>query len=801
MLLILFVVSIFWGAWLLFMVQPMVAKLVLPLLGGAPAVWNTSMVFFQGALLLGYLYAHLLGKLAPRRQVQVHAGVLVAGALMLPIGLPSSASEVALWAGSGGAPWLAVVWLLGLSVGVPFFVISSAGPLLQRWFARTDHPTARDPYFLYAASNAGSMLALVAYPLVIEPAVSLAPQRWWWSAGYGAFAVLAVACGVMMLRRSAAVGTGAVEAATTATAERSAAPEAIGWRLRVRWVLLALVPSSLMLGCTQYLTSDVGSFPLMWVIPLAVYLLTFILVFSSIGWWSWQVGRWLVPAAAAGVGLLLIAEPRQPMGWVMAGHIGALLVMSLACHGRLASIKPHPSRLTEFYLLMSVGGVLGGLTNSLLGPMLFNWVAEYPLMVALGCVLAGPSVGWSRRWSTGTWAGQLNILAPVVVLLTYVAIKHEWVSLDGALGWTVSWMIPRPTDVVDWAGPTPWQIREGLAMALPVVMTLVWWCFPIRLGLCILMLGLVPWVNFKTSTTLLLQERTFFGVHRVFAEDYEMADGRLEPLHRLWHGRTDHGAQFLNKPYAEEPIGYYTIGSPLSDIFEVMRDRRGPAPMRWAVTGLGAGALTAYALKGDELTFYEIDPKVDRVARDERYFTYLRDTAARGVKLNATVIGDARLTLNGAADGGYDVLVLDAFTSDSVPKHLLTVEALEMYKRKLRPDGLLMIHISNWYLQLEPVLHLGAREVGMVSMYKADSLARAQERLNGAATDWVVMGKDEAALTGLLGREWMVTTDRPRDWKREDNPGAPKLDAKPLLTRPWTDDYSDIWSVLKLGKR
>jgi hypothetical protein len=685
---------------------------------------------------------------------------------------------------------VAVVWLLALSVGAPFLVISSAGPLLQRWFSRTDHPTAGNPYFLYAASNAGSMLALVAYPMLIEPGISLAPQRWWWSGGYVVFAALAVGCGVMMLRRGGAGGA-APERGTTGEVA------AITWSDRARWVLLALVPSSLMLGCTQYLTSDVGSFPLMWVIPLAVYLLTFILVFSGVWWWCWQAGRWLVPLAAVGVGLLLITEPRQPMGWVMAGHIGALLVMSLACHGRLASLKPHPSRLTEFYLLMSVGGVLGGLTNSLLGPVLFSWVAEYPLMIALGCVLAGPSVGWSRRATRGVWSGRLDVAAGAGVLLLHVAVSREWFDAPRLLGWSVEWALPAP----EGGSPAQWQVRGALALVLPTLLALAWWVYPARLGLCVLALGLVPWVNFKTSTTLLLQERTFFGVHRVFYEDYAMPGGGTQPMHRLWHGRTDHGAQFLNKPYAEEPIGYYTIGSPLSDVFEAMRQRRGPVPMRWAVTGLGAGALTAYAQPGDELTFYEIDPKVDRVARDTRYFTYLADTLARGVRLNPTVIGDARLTVNSAAPDSLDVLVLDAFTSDSVPKHLLTVEALRMYASKLKPDGLLMIHISNWYLRLEPVLHLGAGQTGLTAMYKSDSLERASERLNGMATDWVVMARDPAALVRLLGRGWMPTTDRPRDWTREDNPGAPDLDAKPLLTRPWTDDYSDIWSVLKLGRR
>lgn len=773
----LFLTAIFGSAALLFLVQPLIARVILPWLGGAPAVWNTAMVFFQGTLLLGYLYAHALTRLAgPRQQVLIHAAVLALAGLTLPIGLPDSD-----WwhPGPGTPPALSVLLLLALSVGVPFFALASAGPLLQRWFARTSHPRAADPYFLYAASNAGSMLALLGYPLLLEPALGLTAQRWWWSGAFALAAILAVACGAARLRRPACVP----EPTTLAAPEPEGSPPHPAHLHRARlhrahWIVLAAVPSSLMLGATQYLTSDIGSFPLLWVIPLSLYLLTWIIAFTRAGPLASHIAGLLMLPAGVGIGLLLIVEPRQPIGWVILAHAGFLLLAALACHGRLAGLRPDPSRLTEFYLCLSIGGLLGGLFNAFAAPVLFTGVTEYPLAIAAACLLGAPAL---RRPDPGPAAGRrplvtrarllnagLAVLLPGLVVVSYMTIAHA----------------QPPTD--SWS--PPWRRAAELGAPALICLSAVFW--RVRFALCVLALTLLPGVRQLGEGTPVYTSRTFFGVHRVFiAPDDAGPDLGQRPAIRLWHGRTDHGSQFLDPDLRGEPTTYYTRSGPAGDVVRLLQRR--PGPLRIALIGLGAGTMAAHLRPSDEATFFEIDPEVDRIAHDPALFTYLRDARHRGAHIHPTILGDARLTMARVPDGAFDLIVLDAFSSDAIPRHLLTLEALRLFARRLTPDGVLLVHISNWYLQLDPVLALAAAELGLTAYRRWDDRPPTDRSTSPghARSDWVALAPNRRSIEPLLIEFQWASLPFTGD------------DGLLRLRRPWTDDHSDLLSILRIRWR
>jgi hypothetical protein len=672
----------FLGAALLFIVQPMVAKLILPQLGGSPAVWNTCLVFFQSSLLAGYVYAHGLGRIRKlRRAVTVHGLVLALPVLVLPVGLANGGNTPLL-----GSP---VSWLLfNLLVGVaaPFVVMSTGASLLQRWFSRTDHPAANDPYFLYAASNAGSLLGLLAYPVLIEPQLTLTHQRWAWSASYVVWAVLFVACGAAAMRRPGAQSLGS--ASTEVTPAAPSAPE------RLKWVLLALAPSSLLLGVTTFLTTDLAAVPLLWVVPLSIYLITFILAFSPRASFLVAPSCWLFPCIAAVITVLWLTNTRIPLGTTFVLHLALMLLGGLACHGRLAQLRPDTSRLTEYYLLLALGGALGGTFNAIIAPMIFNTVAEYPLSIGLICILTIPPLRAAPPWATS---------------LTRVA-------------------------------------AAGLITA----------------GMLRVLLSAGP------GASVVHRERTFFGIHRVIATD----DGwRL-----LMHGATIHGRQNTAANNRFFPTGYYHPSGPLADVMLLKREA-GP----WrdiGIVGLGSGALAAYGRNKDQrITFYELDPAVIRIATDPRLFTFTSDSKASV----ATVPGDARLSLAVEPEARFDVLVLDAFSSDAVPVHLLTREALALYLSKLKDGGVIALHVSNRYLDLAPVVGSTARALGLVAYKRHDPASgmTSQERAEGKSGSTAVVIARRAEDLGPIAANPM--------WVRID-----QISAAPL----WTDDYSNILSVL-----
>ncbi len=710
-----FTATAFVSAFLLFLVQPMVAKLVLPSYGGSPSVWNTAMLFFQAALLIGYGYAHVAAaRLRPRPQARVHLLVIAAAGLALPIALPGWAAPSATVT---PALWLLVV--LVVMVGAPFVALSTTGPLLQRWFSLTDHPLASDPYFLYAASNAGSFLALLGYPLVVEPRLDVSDQTRLWSIGYGAFVVLMVVT-VVVGRRHRFVDDRPVEVA----GERSG----LDLRRVARWVGLAFIPSSLMLGVTSYITTDLAAVPLLWVIPLAIYLATFVVAFGARRSTTTNVtacaalGLGVVAAAIAGHGV------DAPIGLEIGAHLGLFTAVALLAHRRLAADRPPPAQLTAFYLAVAFGGVLGGVANALVAPLVFTRVLEYPLVLAAAVLLAREPIRTTvlaRRYGR---AGRL--LEPVVLLpLLLVAVVVPFDATD------VGRVLYLPALAVLVAA-LAWRWRGMVAMSTAVLLLVV---------------TLKP-VSYVSAS------RTFFGVYRVYRQDGQMV---------LEHGSTIHGREWLDADRRDEPIGYYASTSPIGQEFAA----NGPRLHHVAVIGLGVGTLAAYGAPDRHMTFYEIDPEVVRIARDSGEFHYLADSASP----IDYVVGDGRLELAKAPAGVEDLIVLDAFSSDAIPVHLMTREAVAGYLTHLAEDGTIAFHISNNHLDLAPVLAGIAHDLGLQGRLQIDF---GDAEAGALPSEWVVLGRTAAALGP-------IATDA--RWRN--------LDELPRQT--WTDGYSNLLSVLK----
>jgi len=774
--LLLYSATLFLGAGLLFVVQPMVGKMVLPLLGGTPAVWSTCMVFFQAALLGGYAYAHAsTAWLGVSRQAMLHLAVLVLPLSVLPLGLdPSRLREGA------ANPVLDVLIVLAVSVGLPFLVVSATAPLLQKWFTHTGHPAARDPYFLYAASNLGSMLALLGYPTLIEPRLHLKSASWWsqthlWTAGYLALAVLTVAC-ALILRWSVSARNVHEPDAHGGEARAAAAPEdtredAPTLRSRLHWVALAFVPSSLLLGVTTYITTDVAAVPLLWVLPLALYLLTFILAF---GRWPARLHR-VVVAATLPVVLLVIffmVSDFPQRIWVTAlWHFLLLLVVALACHGELAHDRPSPTHLTEFYLLISVGGVLGGFFNALVAPVVFTSLAEYPLAMVLACMLVirrRPRPSAMARAPLVAVAVSLGVSALALILYSSsLTIRLDFAFIVRAIGLT-------STRIAEWLTVIEPPLNKFLVYGPPLLACFLWRRRPVVLGLALA--GVLVAAGFVDANKgdRIRQTRSFFGVLRVSRDSDEKGYTELR------HGTTLHGRQSLDPTRRAEPLSYYHRQGPIGQIFAELDRRDGGR--RMAVIGLGTGTLAAYARPGDVMTFYEIDRLVRDIAFDRAYFTYLTDARDRGATLRVE-LGDARVRLEAVRrerpTEQYDVIIVDAFTSDAVPVHLLTREALWLYLEMLAPGGLLAIHISNRHLQLAPVVANLAEDAGLGGQLLMDEASAETE--GGIESTWILLARTPEALGDLAGDE---------RWT------AAKLEANPRVG-VWTDDFHNLLSVFK----
>jgi hypothetical protein len=739
-----FTMTLTLSAGLLFWVQPMFAKMVLPMLGGAPAVWNTSMVFFQASLLAGYAYAHFSTRhLDLRYQSLLHLIVLAFAFLALPIGVAAG------W--SPPTSTTPVGWLLALltvSIGLPFFAVSATAPLLQKWFAHTRHKDASNPYFLYAASNIGSILALLSYPFLIEPYVGLATQGWVWGAVYAGLVALVAICAFLMWKNF-------VPDAPETVRENPAGLESeVGAGLRFRWVLLAFVPSSLLLSASAHITTDLASVPLLWIIPLVLYLLTFVIVFSKkpilSQFWMVRLHSYVVLLFV----VVLYMGRAFPLPITLTFHLLTFFVTAMVCHGELAKRRPTTKYLTEFYLWMSVGGVLGGMFNALIAPLVFNSIAEYPIAIVLACALRPMFDGEQR----GNWARDIGypaILAMVVFAvfaldpLTYVPAKSQGVVL-------------------------------GILAAVAAMVVFGFSTRPLRftLGVAVLMVSANVASLGSGSVGSEFITRSFFGVHRV------MYDEEAE-VYNLMHGTTVHGSQAKNRNAWREPMGYYIKDGPVGQLFEYFHED--PEPQEVGVVGMGTGALACYRREQDQWAIFEIDAVVLELANDTRYFNYLNECGA-GTK---TILGDARRSLLEEPHQQYDLLVIDAFSSDSIPLHLITSEAILLYLDKLTEDGNVAIHISNKFMDLEPVLGNLVHDLKLAARIQMFNPHDDSSALDQAANEpgqfkpyrfpsrWVVLGRTEDSL-GRIAQD--------NRWKKLKPDAAIGV---------WTDDYSNIVKALQ----
>lgn len=751
----LFVATIFTSAALLFLVQPMAAKLVLPLLGGSPAVWTTCMLFFQALLLGGYLYGHLVTRyLSLRRQVIVHALVIAAAAASLPLGLPAGAGSIGALSDSLPRELTIVIWLLmvlGMAVGAPFFVVSTTGPLLQRWFSNTQHVHARDPYFLYAASNLGSMIGLLAYPLVMEPLIGVHEQGVVWGGVYAVFGLLALAAGVLAIRGSKDGGRAQPE--PIATGGR------LPWKRRLKWLALATIPSSLMLGVTQQIATDLASVPLLWIIPLGLYLLTFIAAFSPKYRPSSRILSWCVAILIPTVLVTMMLAVMEPLWYVITLHFAAFFASALMCHTILAEDRPSPEHLTEFFLIMAAGGVLGGLFNSILAPLVFNDVYEYPIAMIAALILRPrePRTSGDARVSRTLWSLVLPLLS--LVCLVAIAVMVEKREHGGAKAWTTF------DSALPYLRTVPF-----LLLALFGIRRV-----PVFASCIAIFAGSMYATRALGISSVVYQERSFFGVVRVI----EQLNGGVRFLS---HGTTTHGAQiFVDDNVRLLPTTYYHPTGPVGQLYSALGND--PRLKSVAVIGLGTGSIAAYAQPSDKYTFYEIDNAVMGIATGKttprKYFSYINDSLAN-LKI---IIADGRLGLEAnAQDGEYGLIVVDAFSSDSIPVHLLTKEAFEIYLKKLMPDGIVLVHISNRHFDLVPVIKSAAESVGCECLYNDDHSVTAQEqRLGKTASRWLAVARTRQAVLPLMqipDSQWTPVTLR-------------------KAFRVWTDDYSNVLKVLR----
>lgn len=713
-----FVTTILAGSFLLFLVQPMVARMALPQLGGAPAVWNSAMLVYQALLLGGYSYAHLLGKLVPKAQAAVHIVVLLCAAVWLPIGV--SATQVPV----GIEPAIWAPWLLTASIGPLFFAISAQAPLLQRWFAFVC--PGRDPYALYAASNVGSFAGLIAYPLLVEPLLPLRAQSWGWSIGYALVAMLVVACAWLLPhQREQAVALDPGEAPGTARV--------------VHWIVLALVPSGLMLATSTFLTTDIVAVPLLWVLPLGLYLLSFTVAFADRRGPADAITRYAPITILVFGGMMIGGHHDFPLLSALAALM-LLFAVSVALHGRMYALRPAPARLTGFYLAMSVGGALGGVFAGLVAPVLFDWTYEYPLLILAAGILA-----------------PLPFLLPVTQRLWLAGGTRLTIGMLVAIAALIMLGLANPGRMLG-ASPEPVAFLAITLLGVVAIGARVPYVFALA-GALFLFGG---YRAIQLSLEPGARTRSYFGVYTIT---------RGPGVNELQHGTTLHGIQLTGTPERERtPTTYYVPNSGVGEALRAVPALYGKSA-RVGIVGLGTGTLACYAQPGQQWRFYEIDPVVVRLARDSGAFTFLRRCAPDA----QIVLGDARLSLSHEATGSLDLLALDAFSSDAVPMHLMTREAFDTYGRVLGRRGLLLVHISNRYLDLGPVVAKTA------TGWMAAQLAY-QPVGNGAADSgsvWIALTRDPDVLGELLGSggywEPLPITD----------------------TAPWTDDYASILPVLR----
>jgi spermidine synthase len=943
---LLFSVTLFLSAALLFFVELMFGRMILPKFGGTPAVWNTCMVFYQAAMLAGYSYAHWMPKwFGVRKQAAIHLGLLLLPFLSLPIAATVDPP-------GDGNPVLWLLLLLCISVGIPFFMISTSAPLLQKWFASTGHPSARDPYFLYAASNLGSMLALFAYPTVVEHVLELGlrAQSLCWTAGYVGLLGLTGACAYALWK---APEPKEDRRYRPPPSDLVTTPPTTG-RV-VRWVALAFVPSSMMLGVTMYLSTDISPMPLIWVLPLGLYLLSFILVFSRMPRFIHTILVLTLPVLILLQAYLMLSETSQSKIVLILLHLATLFCACMVCHGELAQDRPDPQYLTAYYLWMSVGGVFGGMFNALVAPVVFKTAAEYPLAMALACLMM-PQLDLDKplggRWKQVVLPLILGMLGAAFVLnvpeqfrvlareeatassdylrvscilviyalmlavAVWVTLKHlqnqstserfftvfcsllvVGMVLGGAVQVLASmgppdehvgmqvlkWWLEYPLAMAFlclFLPETAWENRRGLTYLLdvgvacffalvvaqhlvllgkyqnfgegvewmsevmqsflsgmyehlplfskrlhlphyapgwtslstilqfgpPILLCYAWVTRPIRFGLGVAAILLASaFYNIYYDDTVVLRDRSFFGVLKLERSWAKADDGTKVYYNRLVHGTTLHGKQELDEvpgappplnkqpKHDAEPLTYYHRTGPIGQVFAILDETAENRSRPIAAIGLGTGTVACYAQPGQEFTFYEIDEKVKNIAEDANYFTNLGDARERGAEVGI-VLGDARLQMKGAPDDHYRLIVVDAFSSDAIPVHLITYEALELYVKKLAPDGIIAFHISNRYLDLEPVLSSLAKKADLKCLVRHDSK---EDHLGKASSTWVILARSDyyEKAFGSIMADVKESKSDDKKWYWIEKRGQFREDAM-KDAKLWTDDSpNDILEI------
>lgn len=678
--------TIFLSAFLLFAVQPMIGKIILPWFGGSAAVWSTCLLFFQAALLGGYLYAHRATQsLKPKRQAGLHIALMAISLALLPI-IPSDR-----WKPSqAGDPSLRILLLLTATIGLPYLLLSTTSPLLQAWYV-AGKPGAV-PYRLFALSNSGSLLALLGYPFLVEPMFTTHTQAYGWSGIYIVFAGICAAVAWIAMRRS----TNKAPVPESGSDRVVTAP---GWTLRFLWTVLAACASTLLLAITNHLSQNVAPIPFLWVVTLAVYLLSFILCFEREKVYNRAVFLPLLVITLGGAAYAIYANAGNPnIEWAIPTFVAALFVSCMVCHGEVARLKPDPRHLTGFYLMISLGGVFGGIFVAIVAPHVFHTYFELPLSL-----IACPA------------------LAAAVL----------------------------------WIAPQKWHSKIPLG-AVRIAMV----------AFAILLAGYLGYEKHVNDRNYLMSERNFYGVLRV----RDVPEGEeTTPVRRLIHGTINHGTQLLNAGERDEPTSYY---GPFSGMGRAMTYLQKRGPVRVGVIGLGAGVTASFCRAGDFFRFYEINPLALSIANT--WFTFLHDCKAD----HRVLLGDARLTLESQPSQQYDLMAIDAFTSDAIPVHLLTREAFALYFRHLKPSGILAVHVSNRYLNLVPVVARNAHDLGKAAIDVDDEDEVADYF---ADSDWVLAAGDRNIFTDPSFKASGISAAELR----------PKL-------RPWTDDYSNLFQIFRI---
>ena len=724
----LFAPTIFLSAFLLFCSEPMVGKMMLPLLGGAASVWITCLLFFQLMLLAGYGYAHALERYADiRKQMVVHCCLMLAALIFLPMQFSTRPDAAA-----SNHP---IFWLLGQlirTVGVPFGVVSTTAPLLQNWLSKTRATSGKDPYFLYAISNAGSLLALLAYPVLIEPRLGVRVQSETWLAAYGLLVLMVVVGSSIVWKHLGS--DSAVQQQKEASKTAS-----ITWKSRLYWLAAAFVPSALMLAVTNHMLLNLASVPFLWVVPLAAYLITFMIAFARRFHVSPIVLSRLVPVVLL-VLFPLVAASRSVSAnliwYVLGAHVFVLFAGALLCHTALASRRPETQYLTEFYFWVALGGALGGIFTAVVAPFMFKTVVEYPLLVAI--------VAFFRQ--TADPDQKINLMdwiypAFLGVLIAAAWYSLRWAKIDDLLDtWKIPLSIDAPLVLIAFLFRKR-QLRFALAMAVLI--------FGYYLAL----------PTFLESQALYIG-RDFFGIKKVVYEP----DTNMR---KLLHGDTLHGLESQDPALNGKPISYYHPTGPVGDVMKMISDK---PDQHVGVVGLGTGSMAGWFQPNRHITFFDIDPQIYDIA--SHFFTFLRRC---GTSCDV-VMGDGRLSIEKVPDGTFDVLMLDAFDSDSIPAHLVSREAVQLYLRKLKPNGLILFHVSNRYMNVE----------GLVAALIVD-----------ASLEGLVRYDDDEEPTGKVSSDYVVAARRPEDLGSLEHDTNWSHVEKPAGIQPWTDDYSNMLKIVR----